>query len=506
MSAGCSPPAAEAPAARGDREFSRRAFLHRAAAVAAGAWTAGCRDGAAPAGKPASVDVLVAGAGLAGLAAALELERAGHEVLVLEARSRPGGRVLTLREPFDDGLYAEAGAVFVPGNHHHSRAFARDHGIPLVPAFGHRGAGTQRYHVAGRLVQQDTDGRIPWPVVLGSAEQGLSPDALRERYLGPLIQRLGDPAHPAWPGEAALEHDGVSLAGLLRQQGASAEAVELIRLGYVDEWGDGIHHLSALFMLRDLAINGGSAEAFRVPGGTDRLPRAMAARLEGRIRYGAAVTAIDHGRRGVDVEYVQGEARGTVRARRMVCALPFPALRDVRVSPAWTAGKQAAVQELPATSVTRVYLQVRRRFWEVDAPASTPTDLPIMLAAEASRRQPGERGILEAFITGPHARAAAHLSEAERIAFAAGHMERIYPGLRSHLERGASYAWDADPWSRGDYAWFRPGQMRRFLPHLATPEGRVPFAGDQTSTSPGWMNGALESGLRAAAEIGASAR
>jgi monoamine oxidase len=54
---------------------------------------------------------------------------------------------------------------------------------------------------------------------------------------------------------------------------------------------------------------------------------------------------------------------------------------------------------------------------------------------------------------------------------------------------------------RGDYAWFRPGQMRRFLPHLAAPQGRVHFAGDHTSTSPGWMNGALESGLRAAAEV-----
>ncbi len=53
-------------------------------------------------------------------------------------------------------------------------------------------------------------------------------------------------------------------------------------------------------------------------------------------------------------------------------------------------------------------------------------------------------------------------------------------GVKRHLERGASYAWDADPWSRGDYAWFRPGQVRRFLPHLATPEGRVHFAGDHT--------------------------
>jgi monoamine oxidase len=447
------------------------------------------------------VEVLVVGAGLAGLAAARELERSGHEVLVLEARARPGGRVLTLREPFDDGLYAEAGAVFVPAHHHHTIAFAREHGVPLVPAFDRRRAASQWFHVAGRLVRADAEGRVPWPLSLPPAEQGMSPGALQERYLGPVIQRLGDPAHPSWPGKTALAYDAPSLADLLRRQGASENAIAIARLGYLDEWGDGIDHVSALGMLRDLAINARGGDAFTVQGGTDRLPRAIAARLEGRIRYGAAVTAIYRRRRSVDVEYIDRSTMRTVRARRLVSAIPFPALRTVRVSPAWTAGKQAAIHGLPATSVTRVYLQVSRRFWDENTPASTPTDLPIMLAAEASRGQPGERAILEAFITGARAREVERMAPGDRVSFAAGHVERIYPGLKRHLERGASYAWDADPWSRGDYAWFRPGQVRRFLPHLAAPEGRVHFAGDHTSTSPGWMNGALESGLRAAGEI-----
>ncbi|HEY7768371.1 NAD(P)/FAD-dependent oxidoreductase [Longimicrobium sp.] len=502
MSAGCSPAGAdEARSADGEGQLSRRAFLHHAATLAAGAWAARCRDGAAPAKAPASVEILVIGAGLAGLAAARELERSGHDVLVLEARGRPGGRVLTLREPFDDGLYAEAGAVFVPAHHHHTITAAREHGVALVPAFDRRRAARQWFHVAGRLVRADAKGQVPWPLPLPPAEQGMSPGALQERYLGRLIQRLGDPAHPSWPGEAALAYDAVSLADLLRREGASENAIAIARLGYLDEWGDGIDHVSALGMLRDLAINGRGHDAFSVQGGTDRLPRAMAAKLAGRIRYGAAVTAIHRGRRGVEVEYMEGGVPRTARARRLVCAIPFPALRTVRTSPPWTAGKQAAIHGLPSTSVTRVYLQVGRRFWDEDAPASSPTDLPIMLAAEASRGQPGGRAILEAFITGARAREVERMAPADRVSFAAGHMERIYPGLKRHLERGASYGWDGDPWSRGDYAWFRPGQVRRFLPHLAVPEGRVHFAGDHTSTSPGWMNGALESAFRAADEI-----
>lgn len=506
MSAGCSPAGAdEARPADGAGQLSRRAFLHHAAALAAGAWAAGCRDGAAPATASDLVEIVVVGAGLAGLAAALELERSGHEVLVLEARERPGGRVLTLREPFDDGLYAEAGAVFVPAHHHWTITFAREHGVPLVPAFDRRRAASQWFHVAGRLVRADGKGRVPWPLSLPAAEQGMSPGALQERYLGPVIRRLGDPGHPSWPGEAALAYDALSLADLLRREGASENAIAIARLGYLDEWGDGIDHVSALAMLRDLAINGRGYDVFAVHGGTDRLPRAMAARLAGRIRYSAAATAIHRRRRGVDVEYAEGGTLRTVRARRVVCAIPFPTLRSVRVSAPWTAGKQAAIRELPATSVARVYLQVSRRFWDEDTPPSTPTDLPIMLAAEASRGQPGGRAILEAFITGPGAREVERMAPADRVSFAAGHMERIYPRLARHLERGGSYTWDADPWSRGDYAWFHPGQMRRFLPHLAAPEGRVHFAGDHTSASPGWMNGALESGLRAAGEITADA-
>lgn len=83
-------------------------------------------------------------------------------------------------------------------------------------------------------------------------------------------------------------------------------------------------------------------------------------------------------------------------------------------------------------------------------------------------------------------------------------MARVHPGLKDRVERVAVYAWDRDPWARGDYAWFRPGQVRALAPHLATAEGRIHFAGDHTSTRPGWMQGALESGMRAAEEVRAA--
>ncbi len=485
-----------------DDTITRREFLVRGAAAAASLAGVGCGSGRQGAGGAATV--IVAGAGLAGLAAAYELVRMGHRVTVLEARDRPGGRVLTLRDGFDGGLHVEAGAVFVREGHHHTVGYARELGVGLVPAGGRtRGTGA-RCFVRGRSVWT-RDGRpVRWPVQLSPAETGLAAPALNARYLDPVLDEIGDPSHPAWPGAAALRYDGMSLAGLLRARGASAGAVEVMRLGYLDEWGDGVESCSALSLLRDLAQQRAAGAAFLVDGGTDRLPRAFAARLGDRVRYGAEVTEIHHDGDGVRVGFRVRGRSAALSADYLVCTLPFPTLRTVRVSPPFSPGKRRAVEGLRTTSVTRVYLQLRERCWDAGE-AVVPTDLPVMSLGDATAGQPGPRAVLEAFVTGPNARRIAAMDPEARVAFAREHARRVHPGVDGVFERGSSYCWDSDPWARGDYAWFAPGELRDFLPHLARPEGRVHFAGDHTSSLPGWMQGALASGRRAADEIHAAA-
>jgi len=421
----------------------------------------------------------------------------------MDALDRPGGRVHTLRGEFADGLYAEAGAVYVPDTHYHTVDLARELGVELVPAPRGRGAAGARYFVRGRSVSVQPGRAARWPVELSPSEAGMAPAALLARYAGPVLDAIGDPQHPSWPSEAALRLDGVSFAEMLRGRGASAGAVSLIRLGYLDEWGDGVDSVSALSLLRDLALQRGVGGMSRVAGGTDRLPRALAGRLGARVRYGAAVTAIEQDRDGVRVEIAEREGRRVVAADRVVCAIPFPVLRTVRVSPALSPGKRRAVDGLRTTSITRVYLQVRERCWARDDIA-VPTDLPIMHAVDATAGQAGRRAVLEAFISGPSARLAAAMRPEARVAFAREHGDRVHPGLSRHVEHGTAVAWDADPWALGDYAWFAPGEMRAFLPHLARAEGRIHFAGDHTSPWPGWMQGALASGIRAAEEVDAA--
>jgi monoamine oxidase len=447
--------------------------------------------------------VIVVGAGLAGLVAALDLERGGADVTVLEARDTPGGRVRTLREPFADGLYAEAGALLIPDSHHLVREQAEELGVRLVTVA--RDPPGELYHVRGRRI---LPGAAPgsWPFDLTPEERALGPAGMWERYVARALDELGDPTAPGWPGSALARHDAMTMAGFLRARGASPDAVALLALGYLGLGGDGIDTYSALSMLRDLALRRGSRAFWTVAGGNDRLPAAMAARLGGRIRYGAPVIRIEPGEHTAAV--VSREAGGGRRhvADHVVCTLPPPVLARLDVTPDFSPARRAAIAAIAATSVTRVFFQTRTRFWRSQRlPASAVSDLPIKWVCEATATQPGVRGILDAHVGGADARRLAALPPPERIRSVLTDLERIYPGAAAHVEATATIDWEAEPCARGAYAWFRPGQLTSLMPSLTEPEGRIYLAGEHLSSASGWMQGALESGLRAARAVLAAA-
>jgi monoamine oxidase len=260
-------------------------------------------------------------------------------------------------------------------------------------------------------------------------------------------------------------------------------------------------------VLRDLGHRVPRKQVFTIRGGSDRLPRAFAARLGERVRYGAPVVALEQEGTAVRVTWHQGGTRVSARCDRVVCTLPFPTLRDVDVRPAWSAGKRRAIAEVPYSTVVRGIVQTRRRFWADEGLNGTAfTDEPIMSVFDRSGSQPGPRGVLETYTAGPQGKALSDLDEPTRLATIQAQMAKVFPGLAGHADGALSKCWRDDPWSRGAYAWFEPGQLEAPGPHLASVEGRVHFAGDHTSAWPGWMQGALESGGRAAAEVLAALR
>jgi monoamine oxidase len=239
-----------------------------------------------------------------------------------------------------------------------------------------------------------------------------------------------------------------------------------------------------------------------IEGGSDRLPGAMAAALGDRVVLDAPVVAISQTAGGVSATYLEGSARRTVAADYLICTIPFPVLRSIEVEPPFSPAKRRAIEGLPATSVTRVFVQTRDRFWQdAGLPAGASTDLPVDVCADVAQYLAGPAGIMESYQAGPSARRTAALPEEARLAATVEALDLLYPGMSSSYTGGRSYAWDDDPWARGGYAWSPPGAVTELEPAAATPEGRVYFAGDHASPWPGWMQGALWSGLRAASAI-----
>ena len=456
--------------------------------------------------------IIVAGAGLAGLTAAYELSNAGHEVVVLESRGHAGGRVRTLRSSFADGLYAEAGGQgFFPVEPNYAAQYAEQFGLRPEPAG--RG-GLNVFHLRGRTVRLEGL-RAEWPVDLTAEERSLGLSGLRAKYLAPAVAELRSLSTPdGWSPAAVDRFDGVSFAELLRSRGASGAAVELLRLSDLDFVGEGAEHYSALDMFGQLYNVNAQAQTLRgnvfaIAGGNDLLPAAFANRLKNRIHYGAALTAIEWSDRRVSAHFDTLAGRNSISGDYLIVALPFSVLRSVEVSPPFSRGKVYAIASLSYNSLARTYVQCARRSWNDDnLSGMATTDLETTYFWDSTVVQVGTRGILQGYIMGSAARRFAKLDQDQQRQFALDQLSRVFPQAAGGAEIVASISWDHEPWTRGGYAWLRPGEGRSIWPHLRTPEGRVHFAGEHTST---WllhscMQGALESGVRVAKAVNDHAR
>jgi monoamine oxidase len=408
--------------------------------------------------------------------------------------------VYTLRAQFADGLYAEAGATNVFDVHHWTIKYANLLGVALdsatVPA------GAPIFHVRGKRIVIKPNTPVAWPVQLRADEQGLTRAQLWNKYVAPVLNEIGDPEAIDWPPSSLRKYDDSTFAQFLRDRGASPGAISILRLGLADQLGEGADATSALDLLREALPRALEKQLYVIRGGSDTLPRALAAKLDTRIRYGCAVVSIEQDEHGARVTCSQSGANETISCQYVICAIPFSVLRNVRFSPPVSREKQQAIDQLGNTSVVRVFFQTRRRFWlEQGLSGAATTDLPLMTAYDKTFYEPGTRGLLEAYVAGERARRLAAMSADERFSFAVSQMEMVHPAIRAYLEGGSSICWDNEQWSCGAYAWFRPGEMNSMLRHIASPEGRIHFAGDHTSPAPGWMNGAFQSGNRVAREV-----
>jgi len=479
------------------RDFLRQISLSIATVAAAnGIALARSRGGLRLAGPPQSVVVL--GGGLAGLAAAYELKRAGHTVTILEARKQPGGRVRTLRN-FSNGLYAEAGPNSFPQNHSFTWGYSTEFGLPLNPVFSFGLESTG--HVRGSLFRIKADGSANIPFNLKPSERSAGIYNLPALYLGDLMRDVGNPRRADWPPESLSEIDNISLRQLLINMGASEGAISLIEASQLGVLGFGFDSVSAMDGVVTEAIASGGA-FYEIVGGNDKLPKALQKKVKKQFKKRAVIQRIEQNETSVTVTYLRDGVNETITADRAVCTLPFPVLKDIEVFPAFSEEKQRAINELKLTPVTRTYLEFRSRVWQQSGLDGMGfTDLNIQNTYSPTISQPGQRGILVSYTGGQRALDLGEMTERDRRQLVLRRMGDLFGSISNQFESSISQIWHKDEWARGGFTYFEPGQMTSLLPIAQRPEGRIHFAGEHTSAWHGWMNGALESGNRAAEEI-----
>jgi monoamine oxidase len=455
------------------------------------------RGGITLSGVPKNFVIL--GGGLAGLAAGLELKRAGHNVTILEARKQPGGRLRTLRD-FDDGLYAEAGPLSFPQSHEFTFGYATDFGLPLRPAFT-IGLDSIAF-IQGNLFRIDSSGQANIPFPLTPQERQAGVFGMIGLYLSDYIGEVGNPRKPNWPPSSLAQIDQVSLQQLLEDAGASQGAIDIIAASQLGILGFGLDSISAMDGVVSEAI-ADDPRFYEIVGGNDQLAKALKKKVKKQFKKRSIVRRITQNETSVTIAYEADGVIQTITADRAICTLPFSILKDIEVTPSFSADKQRAINEIQSTPVTRTYLQFRSRVWEQGGLSGYGlTDTAIQNTYSPTMTQQGLRGILTSYTGGQRAVDLADMSESDRQALVKKRMANIFGGsINDRYESGTSVIWQEDPFARGAFAYFGPEQMTTLLPIAQQPEGRIHFAGEHTSAWHGWMNGALESGNRAAEEV-----
>jgi monoamine oxidase len=413
--------------------------------------------------------VAIIGAGLAGLAAAYRLQRAGWEVTILESRQRIGGRVFSYSMPQAPELICELGAEWVGESHGRIKSLCSDFGIPLV-----------RHQFDDYLLQ---DGKVSRP-----GEWGFSLKARKA-----FEKMVAD--YEKLTAAERLRLDRKDWWTQLADIGFTREDLILRDLQDSTDFGESIRHISAFAALAEYAESSPKNEMdYKMAGGNSRLVAGFAERIGAKsIRTGVGILRIRQ-RRGIVQLFSRDEA---FTADACICTVPVASLRKIEFDPPLPISQQLAAERLTYARISKNSVLYANRFWGPEN-FSMITDRASHYYFHSTQNQPGVRGILTAYAIGEKADILASQSDERRMSMIAGDLTD-FNSKAPELALGiASYSWQRDEFSEGAYAVYRPGQWFSIRPLLARPHGKVLFAGEHLADWQGFMEGAIETGEAAA--------
>jgi monoamine oxidase len=478
------------------------AISRREALVGAAGATAAVLSDAAPvaaqskrAGVSRRVDVVIVGAGLAGLSAASDLVRAGHSVAVLEARDRVGGR--TLNYPLGGGEVVEVGGEWVgPGQ---DRILARAHGFG-IKTFKTYTKGNQVLDYAGSLTH--FTGLIP-PLP--------QPDADDFGTLLSTIIKLEStiPLDKPWtaPNAAALDSQTFETFKLANSSTRGARFVLdlAVKAVFAAEPRD-LSLLHALFYFNsgngilNLTSTAGGAQDSRFVGGSQLVSIRMAERLGNRVVLAAPVRSIAQSGGGVIVS----SDHGRWQAKHVIVALAPTLAGRIDYAPALPALRDQLTQRVPQGSLIKFEAVYPKPFWRAAGlNGYSNSDRPPIHFTYDNSPPSGTPGVLLGFVVGEDARRLGAQGAVARRRTALASFVRLFGSQAARPRTLIEHNWSNEEWTRGCYAGYMPpGVWSDFGSALRTPVGHIHWAGTETSeVFNGYMDGAVRSGERAASEV-----
>lgn len=481
------------------RLLSRRRFLQQSAGASAALMLAACaRVPLQP--TPGAEEVVIVGAGVAGLTCAWRLRQAGIRVRLFEAQERIGGRMFSLRNHFADGQVCELGGELIDTGHARIRALAAELGLVLddladdpTHAFG------DVWYADGRRYSEEDILREFAPLAAAISRDAESLPEAEITYATP-------------GGVEAL--DRLSMSQWLDRNGATGWLRKLIEVAYTCEMGLECDQQSALNFLTFIdpgteafRIFADSDERYHVRGGNDSIVKALGAKLDDALTTGNVLEAIGQSADGIyALSFKRGAGAFEVRAPRVVLALPFTTLRRVRMAIDLPAAKRRAIDELGYGTNAKLMIGFNERVWRTRhaSAGATYSDLPYQTSWETSRMQAGAAGILTNFVGGHHGLEIGDGSPKEQADRATAQLDAIFPGIASARTgmREVRMHWPTHPWTLGSYACFRPGQWTTLRGAVGERVGNLHFAGEHCAfDNQGFMEGGVESGEWAAQAI-----
>jgi monoamine oxidase len=440
-------------------------------------------------------DLVIVGAGLAGLAAARAAAAAGASVVVLEARDRVGGRVLN--EDIGDGKVVEVGGQWIGPTQDRLAAVARELGVDTFPTFGE---GDNVIEWSGRLRRYT--GAIPRinPAVLLDVERA-------QRRLNRLARSV--PLDAPWEAPRAAQLDGQTVATWMRRNLATRGGRTLLELGIEAVWAAQPEEMSLLHVLFYIHSAGslellfdteGGAQQDRFVGGSQLVALRMAEALgDHRLILHAPVRAIRHGAEGVTVE----ADRATVQARRAIVAVAPALAARIAYDPPLPGFRDQLTQRMPLGTVAKCMAIYDEPFWRQEGLSGQATSDtgPVKFTFDNSPPD-GSPGVLLGFLEGRRARELGRLHAAERRTAVIDCFTRLFGPRAASPDAYVERLWAEEEWTRGCYGSHMPtGGWTSYGPALREPIGRLHWAGAEYATVwSGYMDGAVRSGEQAAEE------